>query len=73
MRAALDASYDALEVGLGRGLFGQRLTAVVQANLLTRTCMLAEVLPKVSHAVQLEGSNQLLLVSRLRGCFYHHS
>ena len=55
MRAALDASDNALQLGSGQGMSGEAMEAVVQANIMTRTCMLAEVLPKVSHAVQLAG------------------
>lgn len=71
MRAELDASYDAVQLGFDQGIYGEAMEAMVQANIMTRTCMLAVVLPKVSHAVQLAGLNQPLLVSRLRGCSQH--
>lgn len=53
MRAALHASDEAMKLGSGQGMSGHPMEAVVQSTILTRTCMLAEVLPKVSHAVQL--------------------
>ena len=50
MLAVLNATSDALKFGSGQG---QLMETIVQANMLSRTCMLADVLPKVSHSVQL--------------------